>query len=161
MTNAYDVIVVGAGPSGSVAAYVAARLGLRVLILDRFRFPRIKPCGGGLTQKSIALLRGLGIDLDGVIRDTCRKVVVINNAGSFLLTDNEPIISVVSRDEFDNYLLSNALEMGAEYIVDRVIRIDAHEDYVNVVGINNTYTGKYVIAADGANSIIAKQLGND
>ncbi|GAB6946660.1 geranylgeranyl reductase family protein [Vulcanisaeta sp. JCM 16161] len=161
MTNTYDVIVVGAGPSGSIAAYVAARLGLRVLVLDRFRFPRIKPCGGGLTQKSIALLRGLGIDLDGIIRDTCRRVVVINNAGSFLLTDNEPIISVVSRDEFDNYLLSNALEMGAEYAVDRVIRVDVHEDYVNVVGTDNTYTGKYVIAADGANSVIAKQLGND
>ena len=161
MTNTYDVIVIGAGPSGSVAAYVAAKLGLRVLLLDRFRFPRIKPCGGGLTQKSVALLRDLGIELNDVIRGTCRRVVVVNSAGSFLITDDEPIISVVSRDEFDNYLLSNALEMGAEYVIDRVVRVNVHGDYADVVGMNNTYTGKYVIAADGANSVIAKQLGND
>ena len=161
MTNTYDAIVIGAGPSGSVAAYVAARLGLRVLLLDRFRFPRIKPCGGGLTQKSVALLRSLGIELNGVIRDVCRRVVVVNSAGSFLVTDDEPIISVVSRDEFDNYLLSNALEMGAEYAVDRVVRVDVRGDYVNVIGMNDTYVSRYVIAADGANSVVARQLGND
>ncbi len=127
MVNAYDVIVIGAGPSGSMAAYVAAKLGLRVLVLDRFRFPRIKPCGGGLTQKSVALLRGLGIELNGVVRDTCKRVIVVNNAGSFLLMDSDPIISVVSRDEFDNYLLSNALEMGADYLVDRIVGgVDVH-----------------------------------
>ena len=161
MVSTYDVIVIGAGPSGSIAAYVAAKLGLRVLVLDRFRFPRIKPCGGGLTQKSVALLRSLGIELDSVIRDKCRRVALINSAGSFLITDNEPVISVVSRDEFDNYLLSNALETGADYIVDRAVRVDVGNDGVNVIGVNNAYVGKYVIAADGANSIVARQLGND
>ncbi|GAB6944355.1 geranylgeranyl reductase family protein [Vulcanisaeta sp. JCM 14467] len=161
MVSTYDVIVVGAGPSGSIAAYVATRLGLRVLVLDRFRFPRIKPCGGGLTQKSVALLRSLGIELNGVIRGRCRRVALINSAGSFLITDDEPIVNVVSRDEFDNYLLSNALEAGADYIVDRVVRVDVNNDRVNVIGVNNAYVGKYVIAADGANSIVAKQLGNN
>lgn len=161
MVNTYDVIVVGAGPSGSIAAYVAARLGLRVLVIDRFRFPRIKPCGGGLTQKSVALLKGLGIELSGVVRDVCRKVAIINSAGSFLLTDNEPIISVVSRDEFDNYLLTKALEAGANYVVDRVVGVEVRNDYVNAIGMDNAYVGKYLIGADGANSIVAKQLGND
>ena len=161
MVSTYDAIVVGAGPSGSIAAYVAIRLGLRVLVLDRFRFPRIKPCGGGLTQKSVALLRSLGIELNGVIRGRCRRVALINSAGSFLITDDEPIVNVVSRDEFDNYLLSNALEAGADYIVDRVVRVNVNNDGVNVIGMNNAYVGKYVIAADGANSIVAKQLGND
>ncbi len=45
MVNIYDAIVIGAGPSGSIAAYIAARLGLRVLVLDRFRFPRVKLWG--------------------------------------------------------------------------------------------------------------------
>lgn len=157
----YDVIVIGAGPSGSMAAYVAAKLGLRVLILDRFRFPRIKPCGGGLTQKSVALLKGLGIELNSVVRDTCKRVIIVNNAGSFLLMDNDPIISIVSRDEFDNYLLSSALEMGADYLVDRIVGVDVHGEYVNAIGMNDTYVSKYVIAADGANSVIARQLGND
>lgn len=161
MGRAYDLVIVGAGPAGSTAAYVAARLGLRVLIIDRFRFPRMKPCGGGLTQKSTLLLRGLGIDLNGMIKGECRRVAIINNAGSFVLTDNEPIISVVSRDEFDNLLLTSALEEGADYINDRIVSFSVGSDHINVIGINNTYIGKYVIAADGANSIIAKGLGND
>ncbi|MFB6470702.1 MAG: geranylgeranyl reductase family protein [Vulcanisaeta sp. AZ3] len=161
MGNIYDAIVVGAGPAGSMAAYTAARLGLRVLIIDRFRFPRIKPCGGGLTQKSVTLLHSVGIDVEPVIRDSCGRVVLVNNAGSFVITSDEPIISVVSRDEFDNYLLTKALDEGVDYVVDRVVAVHNDGDWVSVIGMNNTYVGKYVIAADGVNSVIAKGLGNN
>jgi geranylgeranyl reductase family protein len=161
MGNTYDAIVVGAGPAGSMAAYTAARLGLRVLIVDRFRFPRIKPCGGGLTQKSVALLHSVGIDVEPAIRDSCGRVVLVNNAGSFVITSDEPIISVVSRDEFDNYLLTKALDEGVDYVVDRVVAVHNDGDWVSVIGMNNTYVGKYVIAADGVNSVIAKGLGNN
>ena len=43
-----DVIVVGAGPGGSAAAYHMARHGLRVLLLEKTEFPREKVCGDGL-----------------------------------------------------------------------------------------------------------------
>jgi flavin-dependent dehydrogenase len=46
-----DVIVVGAGPAGSMAAYILASQGVRVTILDKSTFPRYKVCGGGLTHK--------------------------------------------------------------------------------------------------------------
>ena len=48
----FDAIVVGAGPAGSVTAYRLARAGVRVLLLDRARFPRDKPCGGGITLRA-------------------------------------------------------------------------------------------------------------
>lgn len=48
----YDVIVGGAGPAGSTCGRWLARQGARVLILDKARFPRYKPCGGGLTGKA-------------------------------------------------------------------------------------------------------------
>ena len=51
-----DAIVVGAGPAGSTAAYRLASAGARVLLLDRARFPRDKPCGGGLTGRAVRLL---------------------------------------------------------------------------------------------------------
>ena len=50
----FDLIVIGGGPAGAMAAYHAARAGLSVLILEKASFPRLKPCGGGLTIKTIA-----------------------------------------------------------------------------------------------------------
>ena len=52
----FDVIVVGAGPSGSLTAHLLAREGVRTLLVDRARFPRDKPCGGGVTLRGARLL---------------------------------------------------------------------------------------------------------
>ena len=49
----FDVLVVGAGPAGSATAIHLARAGARVLLVDRARFPRDKPCGGGLTGRAL------------------------------------------------------------------------------------------------------------
>ena len=63
----YDSIVVGAGPAGSTAARVLAERGARVLLLDRARFPRDKPCGGAVT---FAAASEAGVDLSPVIERT-------------------------------------------------------------------------------------------
>jgi flavin-dependent dehydrogenase len=52
----FDVAVVGAGPAGSVTAIHLARGGAKVLLVDRARFPRDKPCGGGLTLRAVRQL---------------------------------------------------------------------------------------------------------
>ena len=52
----YDAIVVGAGPAGSTCAHRLASAGASVLVLDRARFPRDKPCGGGVTGRAARLL---------------------------------------------------------------------------------------------------------
>jgi len=52
----FDAIVVGAGPAGSTTAYRLARAGARVLLVDKARFPRDKPCGGGLTLRAVKQL---------------------------------------------------------------------------------------------------------
>ena len=54
-----DVVVVGAGPAGAVAATVLARAGARVRLIDRATFPRDKLCGDTLNAGTIALLRRL------------------------------------------------------------------------------------------------------
>ena len=56
-----DVLIVGAGPAGTVAATVAARAGARVRLVDRARFPRDKLCGDTVNPGTIALLRSLGL----------------------------------------------------------------------------------------------------
>ena len=50
----FDAVVVGAGPAGSATAIRLARAGARVLLADRARFPRDKPCGGGLTGRALS-----------------------------------------------------------------------------------------------------------
>lgn len=160
----YDLIIVGAGPGGSTAAYVVSKLGLKVLILDRFNFPRYKPCGGGLTPKTIALMHGLNIDPEPVIRNGCTETALINWAGTYMVSNydnNEPIISVTSRDHFDYYLLNTSLMQGVEFLKDRVVGIKETKDGVVVRGFNDEYVGNYVIGADGANSIISQSIGND
>ena len=52
----FDVIIVGAGPAGTSAAYLLAARGMRTVLLDRMDFPRHKPCAGGLTLKSLKLM---------------------------------------------------------------------------------------------------------
>jgi menaquinone-9 beta-reductase len=59
-----DVIVVGAGPGGSSAAYHLARAGLDVLLLEKSSFPREKVCGDGLTPRAVKQLVGMGIALE-------------------------------------------------------------------------------------------------
>ncbi len=52
----YDVIIIGAGPGGSTAAYYLAHAGLKVLLLDKADFPRDKTCGDGLTPHALPTL---------------------------------------------------------------------------------------------------------
>src|SRR6202165_5220703 len=58
-----DVAIVGAGPIGSALALMLARRGRRVLLLDKARFPRDKPCGEGLMPAGLSILQELGISL--------------------------------------------------------------------------------------------------
>src|SRR5438128_12240845 len=58
-----DVIVVGAGPAGSSAAYWLATAGLDVAVLEKTAFPREKVCGDGLTPRGTRALVDMGIDV--------------------------------------------------------------------------------------------------
>ena len=56
MSEIYDVVIVGAGPSGSTTAYYLAKQGYNVLLVDKFNFPRDKTCGDGLTPRALHIL---------------------------------------------------------------------------------------------------------
>ncbi len=76
--NDADVIVVGAGPSGSTAAYYLAQAGLNVLLLEKSRFPREKVCGDGLTPRAVKSLVAMGIDVSeeaGWLRNKGLRVI--------------------------------------------------------------------------------------
>ena len=57
----HDVLIVGAGPAGAIAALVLARAGIGVRVLDRARFPRFKLCGDSVNPGALAILNRLGL----------------------------------------------------------------------------------------------------
>ncbi len=61
MTQRYDLVIAGGGPSGSAAGWQAAQTGANVVVLDKAEFPRDKPCGDGLTARAVSYLQKMGL----------------------------------------------------------------------------------------------------
>src|SRR5947199_8386312 len=61
MKDIYDVVIVGAGPGGSAAAHYLSLQGFKVLLLDKFIFPRDKTCGDALTPRALRIISDMGI----------------------------------------------------------------------------------------------------
>ena len=106
MTFEWDAIVVGAGPGGSSAAYGLANSGLRVLVLEKEKIPRYKPCGGGLTAKVQSVL---AFDFSPTIENTVREVSLAYGNERTRMNTSEAWC--VMRDKFDTHLLHHC---GAE-----------------------------------------------
>src|ERR687886_1846795 len=107
----FDVIVVGAGPAGSTTAYRLARAGARVLALERARFPRDKPCGGGLTERA---LRQLPFSVDPVVEETVDTLEARLGYGPrFERKSGSRLAVMTQRCRLDAYLAEQAVAAGA------------------------------------------------
>ena len=117
----YDLVVVGAGPGGSSAAYHASRAGLTTLLLDRQEFPRDKPCGDGLMPHAAGevAMMGLGDWLDephhGRFTGFSIRTATASIRQGVPPTLHGPQGYVVRREETDARLLERARHAGAEF----------------------------------------------
>jgi geranylgeranyl reductase family protein len=164
-----DVVVVGAGPSGSAAAAWAARRGRDVLVIDSARFPRDKACGDGLTPRAVAELEllGLGPWLDGRIR---HRGLRMSGFGADVEVDwpgpsFPPTSSAVPRTELDDRIRSVAESDGAEMRLGTKA-VDVTRDgsgRVTAVTLNDgSEVGcSELIVADGARSTLGRVLGRE
>ena len=161
---AYDTIIVGAGPAGATAAYLLAKAGLRVLILDKKKFPRPKLCGGLITWKTVQVLKEIFdcdtgmLSTDSVfVHKSDRYAVCSSNHRSVEGRLNFPF-HFVDRERYDNLWLEKALDAGAKLIAPaRVKELDVNSHSVTTTeGVR--YQGKYLLGADGALSRIRKAL---
>lgn len=152
-----DVIIIGSGPGGSTAARLLAEAGLKVLILERARFPRAKPCGGGLTSRSASLLPPGWPD-----QVRARPVTWRFESGErgVEVTTPEPYSLIVHRPEFDAWLASAAVQAGARLQEgEAVTAIAPLERGWQVVTSTGTYRARYLVGADGALGVSARLLG--
>ena len=116
MSDRFDVIVVGSGPAGSVAALVLARGGARVALVDKVRFPRDKACGDLIGPRGVQLLDDLGVHVPGTIR--VGDMLVVGPTHTVRLPcraglDYPDHGYAVPRHRFDQALHDAALDAGA------------------------------------------------
>jgi geranylgeranyl reductase family protein len=159
----WDAIVVGAGPSGASAAYQLARGGLRVLIIEKAKLPRYKTCGGGITYKAA---RALPFSIEPVVERRLHKVDFSWRMGKpYVVGSTEPLVYMVQRSKFDNYLTEQAVWAGA-VLMDETPVVSAEWGVGNgewgkgvVETKRGTFTADYLIGADGATGRVARGLG--
>ncbi|MGD8412840.1 MAG: geranylgeranyl reductase family protein [Candidatus Latescibacterota bacterium] len=173
MNNDYDVIVVGGGPAGSTAALRAARLGLRVLLIDRRRFPRDKVCGDAVARKPLEYLRKLDL-LESVLalpHEPIGSVLIGAPGGRSVRIDvTEPpggaggraMPYIVCRRELFDGVLFSAAKREVDVFEGFAVRELLMEDgrVLGVVCDQTRITAGTVIGADGYNSVVARAVGH-
>ena len=164
MSTRWDVVVVGAGPAGSATALLLARGGARVLLLDRARFPRDKPCSEYLSPESTRVLARLGPDVLAAVasaspgRLTGMKVVAPSGASAVgRFTD---FSYALPRTRFDA-ILRNAAEAAGAEVREGVKVDDLLFDQNRVAGVvtREPVRARTVVGADGLRSVVARRLG--
>jgi geranylgeranyl reductase family protein len=154
----FDAIVVGAGPAGSTAAYRLSSAGARVLLVDRERFPRDKPCGGGLTFRAV---RQLPVSVDAVVEDVVDRVELGYHFGKrFERRGEGPLILMTQRRRLDAHLAEQAASAGAEFRDGvRATAIEPDASGATVRFGDWAALAEVVIGADGVNGLTVRALG--
>ncbi len=154
----YNTIVVGAGPSGSTAAYHLAKRRKKVLLLEAQKLPRFKACGGGVSQK---LVDSLPVDVSAAVRGKTTSIRFFNDNRTdpvdVQLTN--PIL-MMDRAIFDHQLVKAAEGVGAEVLdSSRVIGVREQDFSVTVKTEQGEFVAKHLILADGVHDPVGRKLG--
>lgn len=158
MSPLWDVVIVGGGPGGSCAAAAALRRGLSVAQVDRYEFPRLKPCGGGVTIKSC---NAIPFELAPILRGESKAIElnVWQTRHNRFAHRSRALMRTVVRQEFDHWLVAQNLERpGFQFFSgDRVVDI-AYDRIFTVRTTKRVLRGRHLVGADGAYSLVNKQF---
>lgn len=154
-----NVIVVGAGPAGSVCAYLLKQSGVDVTLVDKALFPRDKLCGGGLTPKAYDLLDKIYPDFHYDYNSIRRFRVTVNDKASCVF-ESERELRIVKRKDFDHELLKRYLQAGGRFLNAGLKTINEHRDGSIAVTLTDgtQLSCDYLVGADGANSRVRSYL---
>ncbi|MGI9163464.1 MAG: geranylgeranyl reductase family protein [Mycobacterium sp.] len=169
MTERFDVVVAGGGPSGSAAAWQAVQTGARVLVVDKAGFPRDKPCGDGLTARAVSYLQKMGLADEVSTFHRINRVTVFSPSRWELSFPKRPGMPdhghTVSRTVLDTMLLEHAAKAGAVVRQGAEVSEPILDGSGRVTGVvlkgGEKVHADAVIAADGAYSPIKRALQID
>jgi len=151
-----EVLIIGAGPAGSTCAWILAKWGISVLLLDRDWFPRDKPCGGWITP---AVLDALRIDPEeyrqGRLLQEIREFRTSVRYGKEQITDYGRTVSYgIRRSEFDHFLLQR--NTGPTALGEPVQSLERiAEGWL----VNGSIRARLLVGAGGHNCPVARALG--
>ena len=169
-----DVLVVGAGPAGSAAAYWLASAGLDVAVLEKATFPREKVCGDGLTPRAVAALQQMGVDTSPAAGWVRHRGLRVHGGGQVVEVDWPQLSSwpdfglIRTRAQFDHLLARHAAAAGArvhegvtvtEPLLDEAGRVAGVHATVGDERAAQTWRARLVVSAEGLSGRLAKSLG--
>jgi geranylgeranyl reductase family protein len=176
----YDVVIIGGGPSGSACAYWLARAGWSVCLIEKKTFPREKTCGDGLTPRSVYQLQQMGLESEVARHGHRYHGLRAFGFGSTLAMHwpEHPKFPnygyTITRFNLDGLVAEHARSRGATLLngVEVVDLLDATPSPSNGlkgasgvviknkdVGTTSEVRARFVVAADGQNSRIGRELG--
>jgi menaquinone-9 beta-reductase len=161
----WDVIVVGAGPGGSTTAARLAMAGCDVLLVDKERFPREKPCSDIYGPYGMDTYKEIGAYDELLAKGFCFSAITLTSPDYTVITGPNLAALTCPRRVGDNILKETAARQGARVLEEFWVN-DLMMNRGQVVGIKGKYEGKFVeyparivIGADGSHSWVAKRLG--
>jgi geranylgeranyl reductase family protein len=175
----FDVVIVGAGPSGSACAYWLSQAGWSVCLIEKKTFPREKTCGDGLTPRSVHQIIEMG--LEPVVAQHAHKFQGLRSFGFGASLEmkwpEHPIFPnygyTITRYNLDGLIAQSAVEHGATLLsgvealdlLEPEPSIDALSGAKGVIvkekdtGLTAEIRGRYLVVGDGQNSRIGRALG--
>jgi len=167
MPKRYDVIVVGAGPAGTMVAAHTAKAGLKTLLIDKEPRNNVgnKVCGNAV---SLQHLKNLGLSPpQRAVYGTIDSIEIFSpDLKTKFAFSSEGAGVELNRLEFGQYLLNIAINNNAEFI-DNTAVISPIVERNSVVGVNGVnlkdmskieFRGKVVVDASGAAAVLRKKL---
>jgi len=154
-----DVAIVGAGPAGLSAAYVAAAAGARTVVLEKAAHPRYKTCGGGLIGSSLSIVAER---ITVPVHDQTSQVTFTHDGRrEFTRRHGSPLAALVRREEFDDRLRLAAEQVGAQVRQRTAVRgIEQDPDGVRLrLADGSTVSARFVIGADGSSGVSSRHVG--